>query len=92
MRAQSWILNLVAAVIAASVTVIISAATEQIIHRLKNQYTIAYYPTNEKYDGSFRYVSVTVMPKDKRKVKVFAPSGYYAPDPGIIKEEKINDK
>ena len=70
----------------------ISAATEQIIHRLKNQYTISYTPTNEKYDGSFRYVRVTVMPKDKRKVKVFAPSGYYAPDPEKIKEEKINDK
>src|SRR5262245_22328869 len=70
----------------------ISAATEQIIHRLKNQYTVAYSPTNEKYDGSFRYVRVTVMPKDKRKVKVFAPSGYYAVDPEKIKEEKINDK
>jgi VWFA-related protein len=70
----------------------ISAATEQIIHRLKNQYTIAYYPTNVKYDGSFRYVRVTVMPKDKRKVKVFAPSGYYAPGLEKIKEEKINDK
>src|SRR5262245_39577220 len=70
----------------------ISAATEQIIHRLKNQCTIAYSPTNEKYDGSFRYVRVTVMPKDKRKVKVFAPSGYYAVDPEKIKEEKINDK
>jgi len=32
------------------------------------------------------------MPKDKRKVKVFAPSGYYAVYPEKIKEEKINDK
>jgi Ca-activated chloride channel homolog len=70
----------------------ISAAIEQIIHRLKNQYTIAYSPTNEKYYGSFRYVRVTVMPKYKRKVKVFAPSGYYAVDPEKIREEKINDK
>jgi Ca-activated chloride channel homolog len=70
----------------------ISPATEQIIHRLKNQYTIAYSPTNEKYDGSFRYVRVTVMPKDKRKVKMFAPSGYNAVDLEKIKEEKINDK
>jgi hypothetical protein len=30
--------------------------------------------------------------KDNRKVKVFAPSGYYADDPEKIKEEKINDK
>jgi VWFA-related protein len=70
----------------------ISAATEQIIHRLKYQYTIGYSPKNDKFDGSFRNVRVTVMPKEKRKVKVFAPSGYYAPDPEKIKEEKINDK
>jgi len=70
----------------------ISAATEQIIQRLKGQYTIAYSPKNEKYDGSFRHVRVTVTPKDNRKVKVFAPSGYYAVDPEKIKEEKINDK
>src|SRR5215813_6848396 len=70
----------------------ISAATEQIILRLKSQYKIAYSPTNEKYDGSFRYVRVTVIPKDKRKVKVFAPSGYYAVDPKKIREEKTNDK
>jgi len=37
-------------------------------------------------------VRVTVMPKDKRKIKVFAPSGYYAVDPEKIKEEMINDK
>jgi VWFA-related protein len=70
----------------------ISAAIEQIIHRLKNQYTIAYCPTNEKNDGSFRYVRVTVNPKDKGKVKVLAPSGYYAVDPDKIREEKFNDR
>ena len=70
----------------------ISAATEQIIHRLKNQYTMGYYPTNDKYDGSFRNIRVTVTPKDNRKVKVFAPSGYYAVYPEKIREEKINDK
>jgi hypothetical protein len=122
LRTQSWILNLVAEVIATSAAVIVSrlrrtrdlltrlaaastglalvvkskdelsAATEQVIHRLKNQYTIAYSPTNEKFDGSFRDVRVTVMPKYKRKVKVVAPLGYYAVDPEKIKEEKINDK
>jgi VWFA-related protein len=70
----------------------ISAATEQIIHRLKNQYALAYYPTNDKHDGSFRYVSVTVTPKDKRKVKVFAPLGYYAPDITKSREGKTDDK
>src|SRR5262245_22107364 len=70
----------------------ISAATERIIHRLKGQYMMAYEPINGRYDGSFRNIRVTVTPKDNRKVKVFAPSGYYAVDPEKIIEEKINDK
>jgi VWFA-related protein len=70
----------------------ISAATEKIIHRLKNQYTIGYYPTNEKSDGSFRYVRVRVTPKDKRKVKVSGPLGYYAIDPKKIRKAKTDDK
>jgi Ca-activated chloride channel family protein len=70
----------------------ISAATEQIIHRLKSQYTIGYYSTNDKRDGSFRNVRVTVTPKDKRRVKVFAPSGYYTVGPEKIREETFNDR
>jgi Ca-activated chloride channel family protein len=70
----------------------ISAATEQIIHRLKSQYTLGYYPTNDIIDGSFRNVSVTVTPKDNRKVKAFALRGYYAVDPEKIREEKTNVK
>jgi Ca-activated chloride channel homolog len=70
----------------------ISTATERIINRLKSQYTMGYYPTNEKFDDSFRGVRVTVTPKDKRKVKVFAPSGYYAVDPEKIREENFNDR
>jgi hypothetical protein len=45
-----------------------------------------------KIDGSFRYISVKVTPKDKRKVRVFAPLGYYALEPEKIREEKTNDK
>jgi VWFA-related protein len=70
----------------------ISVATEQIIRRVNNLYTLGYYPTNEKYDGSFRYIRVRVMQKDKRKVRVFVPLGYYAPGPEQIREEKTNDK
>jgi VWFA-related protein len=70
----------------------ISVATEQIIHRVNNQYMLAYYPTNDKFDGLFRYLSVTVKPKDMRKVKVFAPLGYYAPDITKSREEKTDDK
>jgi hypothetical protein len=49
------------------------------------------FPTNDRFDGSYRDVRVTVMPKDERKVKVFAPSGYCAVDPEKIREEKTND-
>jgi len=45
-----------------------------------------------KFDGSFRYVRAPITPKDKRKVKVFAPSGYYAVDPEKIREENFNDR
>jgi len=51
-----------------------------------------YYPTNDRFDGAFRYVRVTVTPKDNRKVKIFAALGYYAVDPEKIREEKPNDK
>jgi Ca-activated chloride channel family protein len=67
----------------------ISAATERIIQRLKSQYTIGYTPTNDKFDGSFRNIRVIVTPKDKRKVNMFAPSGYYAVDPEKIREENF---
>jgi Ca-activated chloride channel homolog len=70
----------------------ISAATEQIIRRLKAQYTFGYYPTDERFDGSFRNIRVIITPKDKRKVKLFAPSGYYAVGPEKIREEKFNDR
>jgi VWFA-related protein len=70
----------------------ISAATEKIIHRLKGQYTMGYYAINDEFDGSFRNVRVTVTPKDNRKVKVYAPRGYYAVDPKKIREEKTNVK
>ena len=55
-------------------------------------YTVEYEPMNDRYDGSFRRIRVTVTPKDNRKVNVFALSGYYAVDPEKIREEKTNDK
>jgi Ca-activated chloride channel homolog len=67
----------------------ISAATERIIQRLKSQYTMGYTPTNDKFDGAFRNICVIVTPKDKCKVKEFAPSGYYAVDPEKIREENF---
>ena len=33
----------------------------QVAHDLRNQYSIAYSPTNQKLDGSYRQIKVTVI-------------------------------
>jgi len=51
----------------------------QIAHDIRNQYTLAYYPTNDRKDGSFRSVQVQVEPPRSRgKVYVRTRTGYYA--------------
>jgi VWFA-related protein len=51
----------------------------QIAHDIRNQYTIAYYPTNTAHDGTFRTVSVQVTPpRNLGKLTVRTRTGYYA--------------
>ena len=51
----------------------------QIAHDIRNQYTIAYYPTNSKRDGTFRAVQVQVSPpRGRGKMTVRTRTGYYA--------------
>src|ERR1700731_391568 len=53
---------------------------EQVAHDIRNQYTLAYYPTNSKRDGTFRSVQVEVIPPRGRGKLVARPrNGYYAP-------------
>ena len=53
---------------------------EQVAHDIRNQYTLAYYPSNTRKDGSFRAVSVTVIPPHGRgKLVARTRNGYYAP-------------
>jgi VWFA-related protein len=53
---------------------------EQVAHDIRNQYTLAYYPTNTRRDGTFRAVSVTVIPPHGRgKLVARTRNGYYAP-------------
>jgi len=55
------------------------AICTQIAHDIRNQYTIAYYPTNSARDGSYRTVQVEVTaPKTLGKLSVRTRSGYYA--------------
>ncbi len=57
----------------------VEALSGQIAHDIRNQYTLAYYPTNTIRDGSFRSVQVDVIPPRSRgKLSVRTRSGYYA--------------
>lgn len=52
----------------------------QIARDIRNQYTLAYYPTNTKKDGTFRAVRVeTQAPRKRERLVVRAKPGYYAP-------------
>ena len=53
---------------------------EQVAHDIRNQYTLAYYPTNARRDGSFRTVQVEVIPpRGRGKLVARTRNGYYAP-------------
>ncbi len=53
---------------------------EQVAHDIRNQYTLAYYPTNSNRDGSFRAVGVQVIPpRGRGKLSARTRNGYYAP-------------
>ncbi|HYL61976.1 MAG TPA: VWA domain-containing protein [Candidatus Methylomirabilis sp.] len=53
---------------------------EQVAHDIRNQYTLAYYPTNTKKDGTFRAVTVQVIPpRGRGKLIARTRNGYYAP-------------
>jgi len=52
----------------------------QVAHDLRNQYTIAYTPTNTALDGTFRSVKVTVKAPGNPIART--RSGYYATDKG----------
>jgi len=56
------------------------AICTQIAHDIRNQYTLAYYPSNSARDGSFRSVQVDVIPpRGSGKLSVRTRAGYYAP-------------
>jgi len=54
----------------------------KIAHDIRNQYIIAYYPTNRARDGSFRSVRVELRPpKGRDQLIARTRTGYYAPAP-----------
>jgi VWFA-related protein len=53
---------------------------EQVAHDIRNQYSLAYYPSNTNRDGSFRAVAVEVIPpRGRGKLVARTRNGYYAP-------------
>jgi len=50
--------------------------TPEVAHEIRNQYTIAYRPSNDALDGTFRRISVTVNSSGKPTVRT--RNGYYA--------------
>ena len=58
----------------------VEGTCRQIARDIRNQYTLAYYPTNIKKDGSFRTVRVDAFqPRGRTKLLVRTRPGYYAP-------------
>jgi Ca-activated chloride channel homolog len=56
----------------------------QIARDIRNQYTVAYYPTNTARDGSYRTVQITVAPqRGQNKLQVRTRTGYYARGPAL---------
>jgi Ca-activated chloride channel homolog len=53
----------------------------KIAHDIRNQYTLAYYPTDAKKDGTFRNVRVELVGEAAKHDTVRTRPGYYAPKP-----------
>ena len=54
---------------------------DQVAHDIRNQYILGYYPSNFRADGTYRAVSVQVIPPSGRgKLVARTRNGYYAPN------------
>jgi len=51
----------------------------RIAHDIRNQYSIAYLPTNGKQDGTYRLIQVHAGSPDSGRLSVRSRAGYYAP-------------
>jgi Ca-activated chloride channel family protein len=56
---------------------------EQVARDIRNQYTLAYNPSNSKRDGTYRTVQVEIIPpRGRGKLVARTRNGYYAPGGG----------
>ncbi len=56
-----------------------TAICERIAHDIRNQYTIAYVPTNRKQDGTYRVIHVKASAPGRGRLSVRTRTGYFAP-------------
>jgi len=54
--------------------------TPEVAHEIRNQYLLAYSPTNASLDGTYRQIRVKVVGYEKATIRT--RSGYYAPGSG----------
>lgn len=60
----------------------VEATCVQVARDIRNQYTLAYYPTNTAKDGTYRVVRVgATLPRGREQLSVRTRTGYYAPKP-----------
>jgi VWFA-related protein len=52
---------------------------ERIAHDIREQYTIAYAPANNKQDGAYRVIQVKAIAPGQGRLSVRTRAGYYAP-------------
>ena len=52
---------------------------QQIARDIRNQYTVAYAPTNRKQDGTYRAIQVKAEGPGRERLTVRTRAGYYAP-------------
>lgn len=55
----------------------VEAICDRVAHEIRNQYVIAYSPTNQELDGSYRRIRIDV--KGRGRLTVRTRTGYYAP-------------
>jgi len=61
---------------------------ERIAHDIRNQYTIAYVPTNKNQDGAYRAIQVKAVAHGQGPLQVRTRAGYYATKAQPLPPEK----
>jgi Ca-activated chloride channel family protein len=63
---------------------------ERIAHDIRNQYTLAYVPTNRKRDGTYRAIQVKASGQGRGRLSVRTRAGYFAPSAPASPAVKAN--